>query len=140
LQVLAGALLEQHGLETAVTRLLPVMVPGTLGLHLDFQGYAPQAVRHERALLRVCQEAVSNVIRHAGAGRVGIVVRAEGTRVHLEVHDNGRGIANDAVRGLGLASMERRLVELGGSLEIGPLVPQGTLLKATIPREDRKAQ
>jgi signal transduction histidine kinase len=139
LQVLAGALLEQHGLETAVTRLLPVMVPGNLGLHLDFRGYAPQAVRHERALLRVCQEAVSNVIRHAGAGRVGIVVRADGTRVHLEVADNGRGVADDAVRGLGLASMERRLVELGGSLEIGPRVPQGTLLKATIPRDDRKA-
>jgi signal transduction histidine kinase len=139
LQVLAGALLEQHGLETAVTRLLPVMVPGNLGLHLDFRDYAPQAVRHERALLRVCQEAVSNVIRHAEAGRVAIVVRADGTRVHLEVADNGRGVADDAARGFGLASMERRLAELGGSLEVGPRVPQGTLLRATIPRDDRKA-
>jgi signal transduction histidine kinase len=139
LQVLAGALLEQHGLETAVTRLLPVMVPGNLGLHLDFLGYAPQAVRHERALLRVCQEAVSNVIRHAEAGRVSIVVRADSTRVHLEVADNGRGVADDAARGFGLASMERRLVELGGSLEVGPRVPHGTLLKAAIPRDDRKA-
>ena len=68
LHVLAGAVLEQHGLATAVTRLLPVMVPGNLSLRLDFDGYVPQVVRHEQALLRVCQEAVSNVIRHAAGG------------------------------------------------------------------------
>lgn len=62
LHALASALLVQHGLATAMTRLLPVMVPGNLALHLAFNGYVPQAVRHERALLRVCQEAVSNVI------------------------------------------------------------------------------
>jgi hypothetical protein len=68
LQALAGALLQQHGLATAVTRLLPVMVPGNLVLHLDFDGYVPQVLRNERALLRVCQEAVSNVIRHTADG------------------------------------------------------------------------
>jgi signal transduction histidine kinase len=138
LQVLAGTLLERHGLETAVTRLLPVMVPGNLGLHLDFRDYAPQAILHERALLRVCQEAVSNVIRHAEAGRVTIAVRVDSACVHLDVADDGRGVVDGAVRGLGLAGMERRLAELGGSLEVGPRASQGTLLKATIPRDDRK--
>jgi signal transduction histidine kinase len=138
LHVLASALLEQHGLATAVTRLLPMMVPGNLTLQLDFDGYVPQAIRHERALLRVCQEAVSNVIRHAEAGRVKVSVRVDGERVHLDVADDGCGVADDAPRGLGLASMERRLIELGGSVQLGPRLPQGTVLQATIPRRERE--
>jgi len=136
LQVLAGALLEQHGLATAVTRLLPVMVPGRLALHLDFDGYVPQAKARERALLRVCQEAVSNVIRHAEAGRVKVSARVDAEQVYLRVSDDGRGVAEDAPRGLGLASMERRVVEIGGTLRMRPRRPHGTVLLASIPRHD----
>jgi two-component system, NarL family, sensor kinase len=136
LQVLAGALLEQHDLATAVTRLLPVMVPGRLALHLDFDGYVPQAKARERALLRVCQEAVSNVIRHAEAGRVKVSARVDAEQVYLRVSDDGRGVAEDAPRGLGLASMERRVVELGGTLRMRPRRPHGTVLLASIPRHD----
>ena len=136
LHVLAGALLEQHGLATAVTRLLPVMVPGNLALRLDFDGYVPQTARHERALLRVCQEAVSNVIRHAEAKRVKVTVRVDGEHVQLRVADDGRGMLLHAPSGIGLASMERRLVELGGSLALKPRRPQGTIVQATVPRTD----
>ena len=136
LQVLAGALLEQHGLATAVTRLLPLMVPGELTLKLNFDGYVPQAAAHERALLRVCQEAVSNVIRHAEARRVKVSVRVDPERVQLRVADDGHGVAHGAPRGLGLASMERRLVELGGILRLRPRRPRGTMLLASIPRHD----
>jgi len=58
-------------------------------------------------------------------------------RVQLNVADDGRGVVAGAPRGLGLASMERRLVELGGSLTLGPRAPQGTVLEATMPRRDR---
>jgi signal transduction histidine kinase len=136
LHVLAGALLEQYGLATAVTRLLPLMVPGRLALQLDFDGYVPQTSARERALLRVCQEAVSNVIRHAEAGRVKVSMRVDSERVQLRVADDGRGVPEHAPRGLGLASMERRLAELGGTLRIRPRRPRGTLLQATIPRQD----
>ena len=88
-----------------MTRLLNVMVPGNLALHLDFDGYVPQAMAHERALLRVCQEAVSNVIRHAEARRVKVAVRIDDRRVHLRIHDDGRGVGADTPRGFGFASM-----------------------------------
>jgi signal transduction histidine kinase len=94
--------------------------------------------RHERALLRVCQEAVSNVIRHAEARRVEVSVRVHGERVELEVADDGIGLSDDAPRGFGLASMELRLVELGGSLSLYQREPRGTLLQAAIPRLDRQ--
>lgn len=137
LHVLAGALLAQHGLTSAVTRLLPVMVPGNLSLHMDVDSYVPQADLLERALLRVCQEAISNVIRHAEARRVKVSMRMDAERVQLRVADDGRGIAPGAARGIGISSMERRLVELGGSLQLRPRRPRGTVLLASIPRRDR---
>jgi signal transduction histidine kinase len=86
--------------------------------------------------LRVCQEAVSNVIRHAEAGRVKVSARVDAEQVYLRVSDDGRGVAEDAPRGLGLASMERRVVELGGTLRMRPRRPHGTVLLASIPRHD----
>jgi signal transduction histidine kinase len=136
LQALAGVLLEQHGLATAVTRLLPVMVPGNLVLHLDFDGYVPQALRNERALLRVCQEAVSNVIRHSGAGRVKVSVRVGDRDLCLRVLDDGRGIGSRASGGFGLVNMERRLDEIGGKLRVKPRRPKGTIVEAIVPRLD----
>jgi signal transduction histidine kinase len=136
LQALAGVLLEQHGLATAVTRLLNVMVPGNLALHLDFDGYVPQAIAHERALLRVCQEAVSNVIRHAEARRVKVAVRIDDKRVHLRIHDDGRGMGGQPSSGFGFASMERRVDEIGGSLKIRRRRPKGTVVVASVPRMD----
>ena len=136
LHVLAGALLTQHGLATAVTRMLPVMVPGNLALRLDVSGYLPQAEPLERTLLRICQEAVSNVIRHAEARRVTVSVTVAARRVRLRVADDGRGFDPDAPRGLGIASMEHRLAELGGSLRISPGRPRGTVVLASIPRCD----
>jgi len=140
LQALAGVLVEQHGLATAVTRLLPVMVPGNLVLQLDFDGYVPQVLRNERALLRVCQEAVSNVIRHSQAGRVKVSVRVREQQVYLRVLDDGRGVGERPPHGFGLASMERRLDEIGGSLRIRPRRPKGTIVEATVPRLDAESE
>jgi signal transduction histidine kinase len=135
---LVSALLEQHGLATAVTHLLTMMMPDTVALHLDFEGYVPQAVQHERTLLRVCQEGVSNAIRHSGAQRVDVTVRVDDTRVAVAICDDGRGVPADTPRGFGLTSMEQRLSELGGSLRLDPRLLHGTVLTAEVPRLERE--
>lgn len=137
LNLLAGALLEQQGLAAALTRLVSVLVPGNLAFRFDFEGYLPQALAHEQALLRVCQEAVSNVIRHARARRLEISAKVVGERVHMRIADDGHGIASNAGRGMGLANMERRLAELGGSLRVNPRQPTGTIVEAEFLRLDR---
>jgi signal transduction histidine kinase len=107
-------------------------------LHLDFEGYVPQAVQHERTLLRVCQEGVSNAIRHSGAQRVDVTVRVDDTRVAVAICDDGRGVPADTPRGFGLTSMEQRLSELGGSLRLDPRLLHGTVLTAEVPRLERE--
>ena len=116
------------------------MVPGNLVLHLDFDGYVPQVLRNERALLRVCQEAVSNVIRHSQAARVKVTVRVGDRHLYLRVLDDGRGVGKRPPTGFGLVNMERRLDEIGGTLRIKPRRPKGTIVEATVPRLDAESE
>ena len=68
------------------------------------------------ALLAVAREALSNAARHAGATQVDVVLHA-GRAVVLKVIDNGRGLGT-VTRSSGLANMEQRALELGGTCTV----------------------
>lgn len=89
------------------------------------------------ALVRVTQEALTNVRDHAGATAVDVVARVTAQGVSLAVVDDGRGfdVARAAARGrLGLAGMEERVRLLGGTLAVDSRPGKGTRVEATIPR------
>lgn len=125
-------------LEIRLHRLLRAMVPPYVDLELQFDGLQPQVDAHEEAILRVCQEAVSNAVRHASPSRIQVAVTTTNTELHLRVSDDGSGIA-EAVdsQGMGLRNMRQRLVERGGQLRIERRQPQGTSVIARMPRVDR---
>lgn len=105
-------LAERFEAETSVAVTVAVpedAVPGRVG--------PPRAV--EVVLLRTAQEALANVRRHAGAGRVGLSLTPVAGGWRLEVTDDGRGLG-DAVAGVGLAGMRRRIEDSGGELTLGP--------------------
>ncbi len=96
------------------------------------------AAEPTQQILYIVREALSNVARHSGASRVGLVVRSEesGTVV-LEVGDNGRGFDGLTDRGpghQGLANMRARALALGGSLEVGSEPHVGTRIIVRVPR------
>ncbi|MBY8822092.1 sensor histidine kinase [Sphingomonas colocasiae] len=70
-------------------------------------------------LLRLLQEALTNVLKHSRATRVDVRIARGAGRIRVEVRDNGKGFAAGTGSGTGLASMKRRAARLGGSLEIG---------------------
>jgi PAS domain S-box-containing protein len=80
----------------------------------------------QRAVLRVIQEALTNVFRHAKATEVKIVIEATEGHFRLTIGDNGRGFpVNHAKRGngaislgVGIPAMRARLKQLGGTFEI----------------------
>jgi signal transduction histidine kinase len=88
----------------------------------------------EVAVLRIAQEALVNAVRHAGASRIHVAVRAGGDVVELEVADDGHGLHAGRTAGVGLASMRERAAELGGSCSVGPGRRGGTRVHAVIPR------
>jgi signal transduction histidine kinase len=93
---------------------------------------------------RVVQEALTNVIKHAGAGRVRVLVSYEPWEVVVEVEDDGRGRkGNGALAGAGgghgLAGMRERVTLYGGAFQAGPRRGGGFAVRARLPTLDRSA-
>jgi signal transduction histidine kinase len=92
---------------------------------------------------RVAQEALTNVVRHAGAAHVWIELDRDENRVELSVRDDGVGF--DVARRLdqagrtgrlGLLGMRERVQILGGRLEVDSGPGRGTRVRATFPVAD----
>ena len=94
----------------------------------------------EVTVLRVAQEALANVAKHADASRVGVTLSYMGDIVTIDVKDNGTGFAagngtngGRADPGFGLTAMRQRVERLAGTLEIESEPGGGTAVCATLP-------
>lgn len=120
---------------------------GAAGLELDWQlGDTPLLPRlmgtHGRDLVRIVQEALSNVLHHAQATRVRFRTRLteDGSAVLLSINDNGRGLPEAPRAGQGLRNMRKRAQRIGaeiawaageeGGCEIRLLIPVAPLERA----------
>jgi signal transduction histidine kinase len=88
----------------------------------------------EAELLRIAQEALSNVRRHADATVVWVRVSVEEGRVVISVRDNGKGFDPGAVgsSGFGLTSMAERAARVGGRLKIASRASDGTVVSVDV--------
>jgi len=85
-------------------------------------------------LLRIVQEALTNVLKHARAGSVEVSIGAagEGTGLRVTVRDDGGGIQAGHAGGHGLANMRRRAERLGAALDVASS-PAGTTVTVVLP-------
>jgi two-component system NarL family sensor kinase len=86
-----------------------------------------------QGLYLVILEATNNVVRHAHARHVQVTVNGGLDHVALEVRDDGIGIHEPYVSGLGITSMRSRVQALGGSFDLAPGPIGGTRLSARVP-------
>jgi signal transduction histidine kinase len=116
----------------------PLTRDPTVEVDLDLTTEPVDLPAHARSeLLHVAREALSNVIRHAGAARVRIGLAVVDTGVRLEVVDDGIGFDPDvAARDghYGVANMRDRATALGGNLQIEAGPAGGTRIIVSIPR------
>jgi signal transduction histidine kinase len=91
-------------------------------------------------IYRIFQEALTNILKHAQAGKVSIVIKKQQGHVSFVVEDDGAGFdmaqvmaRNAAARGLGLAALDERARMLGGSLKIWSQPGVGTRITCDIP-------
>jgi two-component system NarL family sensor kinase len=98
----------------------------------------------QRSLLRVVQEALANINRHAHASSISLTARLGSRRLSLRIRDDGRGVQNlvSGTRGerqrmgVGIPGMRARLQQFGGDLKIRS-GPDGTTVLATVPLPDK---
>ena len=92
---------------------------------------------HSLALFHICQEALGNAAKHAGAKRVTVNLWNTDERVLMEVRDNGRGFDSSKMNksiGHGLANMQTRARAVGGEVDISSMLNHGTTILAWVPR------
>lgn len=113
-----------------LTRMSPLVQVQCVGDLADL----PQPV--EVSVYRICQESVTNAIRHAlYPTKVSVEVRGEAGVVRLRVHDDGEAARPATTMGYGLLGMAERAKLLGGVCQAGPDPAGGWTVEATLPRE-----
>jgi signal transduction histidine kinase len=146
---LRPSLLDELGLIPALRALVRDLEGrGDLAIGLDVAGPLPELSESaELALFRALQEALANVVRHAGATRVDVRVAGHDRDVELEVTDDGKGLPLgvrleqfELAGHMGLAGMRERVVGLGGSVVVGAAPTGGVRLVARIPALDAEEE
>ena len=119
LERLAETFSERSGIETMVEASLDRRLPPEI----------------ETTLYRVVQEALTNIVKHAGAEHVSVVISGRAGSVAVTVDDDGSGFDAGEVRAdaLGLIGMRERLALVGGRLEVESSADSGTTVAAQVP-------
>lgn len=99
---------------------------------IDSQALKNVAIEVRIELLRVVHEAITNVIKHAKAKWISVLLYEDQNMLKLAIDDDGRGIQPSQRRGLGIRSMQERIERFGGSLTVQPR-EKGTEVIASIP-------
>lgn len=136
---LRPSVLDALGLEAAVRRFARDLHE-RYGLETQVAVHLPRLSSVEETVLyRVCQEALTNVARHAHASSVSVVATAGDRQIQLVVEDDGAGFDPSALSPadeVGIVGMRERLQLLGGSLRIETTLGRGTTVHARVPRRD----
>lgn len=100
-------------------------------------GPAPLDARLAQAVLRIVQEGLTNIVRHAGASQAELLIDRRDGALRILLSDNGRGLSGRpsaaAGCGLGLAGMAERVADLGGQLDFSQPTGGGFQLRACLP-------
>jgi signal transduction histidine kinase len=130
---------DELGLAMPLQRLVErSSVPGRLRCDFRSDGIPennlPPRLRHE--LLRIAQEAIHNAVRHANPTTIAVTLKWDGANLVLRVEDNGTGICAARLEKnecFGLASMQERASEIGGTFKIQTAAGRGTSITVTVP-------
>ncbi len=133
---LTPATLEAGTLGDAVRRVTSATgAQAGIEAHAELTGTARRLpTGTEVVLLRVCQEALANVRKHADARQVRVRLCYAGTTVRLTVTDDGKGFGPDGTNdGYGLKGMRDRVSQVGGTVEVTSVPGRGTEVSAEVP-------
>jgi len=150
---LRPVMLDNLGLVSALEWLIAQVSQQAPGIDFHFHS-DPSMVRPsdegELVLYRICQEALTNILRHASANRVEISLAQNCNELKLCIRDDGRGFLPHALRkrrqepdqrwGLGLLGMHERAAAVQGSVLVDSVPGLGTSIEVSIPLNNRRIQ
>jgi NarL family two-component system sensor histidine kinase LiaS len=118
--------------------LLKQLVIGTLGRYTSveietiIEKTPTLAIEPKNAIFRILQEALNNVVKHAGAGKVTVKLLSQDDTIHLTIEDDGHGFDPETqAPGIGLHIMRERATKIGSELKIKSSKDKGTCITLT---------
>jgi signal transduction histidine kinase len=130
--------LDDFGLVPTLERLTSTFEEQT-GIATQLESRLPESrlpSEIETVLYRVVQEALTNVVKHARAEHVSVILQAKPGRVAVVIEDDGRGFAAEGAQagdGIGLLGMRERVALVGGRLELETSEGGGTTIVVEVP-------
>ena len=116
-------------------RMEPRLRAVGITLHWDTSGLTGDNIvpaSQTLPLLRIMQESISNVLKHAEASQISVLINVDDHQLIIKIQDNGKGFDPDSVRmGKGLNGIQKRARALGALLSISG--DAGTLVKLSLP-------
>ena len=137
-KTLNGDYILREGLQNAIAREVDV-INSSGELNCSFEGEIPAnwlTPNSEIILFRCVQEALSNALKHAQAGRIRVVSSMMKDLLTLEIQDDGVGFEEspESTKGVGMGSMTKRIGMLGGEFAIESGKGRGTKVFIKLPR------
>jgi signal transduction histidine kinase len=116
-----------------IERLAAMTLDAGVQVDVDWRGSRePLPADIDVSAFRIIQEAVTNVVRHAGTGQCEVLIDQQEGYLSIEVTDSGRG-GSVAGTGYGIAGMRERAALLGGDFSAGPRPGGGFRVAARLP-------
>jgi len=134
-------LLDDFGLAAALGHFArETLAPVGLAFESDVRDDDRLGPAQALALFRIAQEAVTNALRHAEAGRIRFIGHLDGDQYVFAVEDDGQGFEPAQVRreAMGIASMSERANLFGGAVRVTAADGQGTRVEATLPLQGHR--
>jgi signal transduction histidine kinase len=138
---LRPTLLDSLGLAPAIQRYVETWLhPEGINTAVKTRGHERLPSEVEVALFRITQEAVNNIMKHAGAKHVDIDLQCDGEKCVLRIHDDGKGFdvgeitkVDKTGRGVGLFGMKERVTLVGGACSVESQPGEGTTIVSEVP-------
>lgn len=116
-----------------IERLAAMTLDAGVKVDVDWHGSRePLPADIDASAFRIIQEAVTNVVRHAGTGRCRVSISQQDGQLSIEVTDSGRGGSGTGT-GYGITGMRERAALLGGDFSAGPRPGGGFRVTARLP-------
>ena len=140
----ARARLRHHGLAEALALLAGEVSCDALPVDAELDRHVSRPIAEEEALYRIAQEALSNVVKHAGATAARLGLTTDGRATVLTVADDGIGFTTSVEQtgehavqmgGLGLLTMRERATAIGGTIRIDAAPGLGTTIEVIVPHD-----
>ncbi len=111
-----------------------------LDVMLEVSGDEREARNFEQAIYRIVQEALNNIVKHAGPCRAEVILTIQPQQIELSIRDNGHGFdvseQSKDLRHFGVIGMRERTTEIGGYFDIVSEPDHGTTVMVIIPRNN----